>query len=161
MGGSYHLLGNLLMRLVLHSCKMNTSQHPPTRILHIYIRVLMGFSHVLGPDSVYTVFLSPACILGAFLGAGKARGTYIPRTGAGGTSRCPGPAHAWTGGHIFSIPSSNNALEQGNKLQMLWDRNMLDMPHTEGSEDKRAHLVTKQGSPNDLAGLICETCEKC
>lgn len=45
VGGRFNKQGNLPMRLVLGSCKVNRSAHLPTRILRAYVEDLMGFSH--------------------------------------------------------------------------------------------------------------------
>lgn len=45
-GGRFNKQGDLYMRLVLGGCKINRSQHPPTRILKVCREAFTEVSHV-------------------------------------------------------------------------------------------------------------------
>lgn len=52
VGGRYNKQGNLLMKIVLGDYKVSRSLCRPTRILTVYTKALMGFSHVSSPDGL-------------------------------------------------------------------------------------------------------------
>ena len=58
VGGRFSKQGNLHMGLVLGSCKMSRSLHPPARIFKVYIEALTGFSHEYCPDGLNSTLLS-------------------------------------------------------------------------------------------------------
>ena len=83
VGGKFSQRENLLMRLVVSSCKTSRSPHLPARILKVYIDVLNGFSHIFSPDGLSNTLLSQGYMLGRALAMGMVGGMYMPRTGKG------------------------------------------------------------------------------
>lgn len=51
------------MRLVLGSCKINSSLHLPSRILKVFIEALNGLSHIYYPDALNNTLLSQGSVL--------------------------------------------------------------------------------------------------
>ena len=58
---------------------MSRSLHLPTRILKVYIDVLIGFSDIFSPDHLNTL-LSQDCVLEEAPPVGTVGKLYIPRT---------------------------------------------------------------------------------
>ena len=77
--------------------------------LKMYIKALMGFSHVYGPSG----WSQPPVVLSRLRPWGSSwceegKQMHIPRTGEkGGAASCPGPAQGSTRSHVLSMTSSN------------------------------------------------------
>lgn len=82
VGGRFSKQENLHMRLALNGCKTSRSLHMPVRILKVYIKAFIGFSHVFSPDSL-NILLSQGYVLETAPSVGMVGGTYIPRTEEG------------------------------------------------------------------------------
>lgn len=63
IGGGFNKQESLHMKLVLGNYKLSRCLHPPTRILRVYIEVLMGCSHVYSPDGLNHRWLFQAAVL--------------------------------------------------------------------------------------------------
>lgn len=72
--------GNLPRRLSLGGCKANRTSLCHQN-LKIYVEALTGLRHICHPDGLNSTSLSQDYFLGQHLGAGKASGTHIRRTG--------------------------------------------------------------------------------
>lgn len=94
VGGSCNKQGNLHTKLVLGSCKMSRSLHPPARILKVYTEDLAGLSHKHSPDGLNNTLFSQGCNLERAARVGVLDKTYIPRTGEEMRSfNCLGKVH--------------------------------------------------------------------
>lgn len=116
--------GKLYTRLVLGSCRISISLHPPAIIIKAYILVeaLKDCSHIHSPGVHNNTLLSQAYILETVPHMGRVGKMYIPRTGEGGeASDCPGPAHGPTEGHVLSMTFFNRSMllqqQQTNKTK--------------------------------------------
>lgn len=83
MGGGFHNQGSLTRRLVFHSLKTSRSQNPPTRILEIYVKDFMGFSHIYQPEGLNNTSLSQGYVLQMAWAMRMMGGSCIPRTRVG------------------------------------------------------------------------------
>ena len=76
-----------------------------------FTETLMGISHVFSPECLNNTLLTQGCVLERYASVGTVDRTHILRTGEEGRHHsCPGPAGRLTGGHVFSMISSNNVL---------------------------------------------------
>lgn len=78
--GKFNKQGNLFTRLVLGSGKMR-SPYLPARMVNIYMKALMGFSHTYSADSLSNTLLSQDCLFKMATATGIVGGMYIPEMG--------------------------------------------------------------------------------
>lgn len=62
-GSRFKKQGSLLMKLVLGSCRVSRSLHPPTRILEVYIEIFTGLSLVFSPPGLNNRVFAEGCLL--------------------------------------------------------------------------------------------------
>lgn len=83
MGASFNKEENLHTRLVLGSHNASRSAHLPMRILSVYMRALMGFSHIQCLDGLDNALFSQAFLLEVTPAVGTVGTTCIPRAREG------------------------------------------------------------------------------
>lgn len=83
VGGGFNKKGNLHMTHVLGNHKVNRSLHLPDRNLKVYIKTLIGFSHIFSPDSLNNTLFSQGYILETAPSVGMDGRTDIPKMGRG------------------------------------------------------------------------------
>ena len=109
VGGRLHKQGNLHMRLVLGSCKLNRSSHPPTSTLKVDVEAFTGFSHIHSPHGLNKPYsLKDVSLNRLPLWERWAEHTFQGQGRWGGASHCPSPAWGSTDHSILSTTSSNS-----------------------------------------------------
>lgn len=81
VGGMFNKEENFLKRHVLDNCKTSSLQHPPGRILKVYVDDLTGFSNTIRPHGLNNTLLCQGCVLEMAANVGIAGRAYISRLG--------------------------------------------------------------------------------